>query len=382
MYLIRNDEGRPGPGRPGIGRPAKRIFDIAAGFPYPVYLVSIPEPPKPERSEELRELMHRLRNPVAAIVGISDLLQDSALPAQQAEMVRMIRASAEQLLVMLEMSPTGGRAAHSAEPPPKPTSVRGLRLLLAEDDPATRFFNRTILTREGHFVDGVANGAEALLKLAAGRYDAVILDCRMPELDGYETARRVRAGAVAGLNPRLPIIALTAYSRGQEREKCLASGMDDCLEKPLRPEEMQAALARLGLARTPATSPAPLADRDAVLDGAHIQTMRSAPGRLGSSLLDDFMTLFYREEPKRIRALVALAKDGRFAELVRAAHTVAGSCAMLGARQLQQAALALENAASDGDPGEIGRRVDGIEAAWSRLCEALTEAGFAPPTAR
>ena len=120
-----------------------------------------------------------------------------------------------------------------------------LRLLLAEDNAANQAVTRMQLAKLGHTLDIVGNGELALERLTRQRYDAILMDCQMPILDGYETARRIRAGAVPGLDPRVPIIALTASATAEDRQKCLAAGMDDFISKPVRPAEVAEALRRL-----------------------------------------------------------------------------------------------------------------------------------------
>ena len=96
-------------------------------------------------------------------------------------------------------------------------------------------------------MDLVEDGREALTRLAEVRYDALLIDCQMPDIDGYEATRRIRAGTEPGIDPKIPIIALTAYAMADDRQKCLDAGMDDFLSKPLRAPDLQAVLARLGL---------------------------------------------------------------------------------------------------------------------------------------
>jgi PAS domain S-box-containing protein len=125
-----------------------------------------------------------------------------------------------------------------------PPQVQPMKLLLAEDHPANRAVARTMLTRMGHRVTTVADGAQALLRLSRETFDAVLMDCQMPVLDGYEATRRIRGGALAGIDPQVPIIALTAHALPQDRIKCLEAGMDGYLTKPIRPSQLEAALTR------------------------------------------------------------------------------------------------------------------------------------------
>jgi PAS domain S-box-containing protein len=124
-----------------------------------------------------------------------------------------------------------------------------LRLLVAEDNAANQLVTRMQLAKMGHTVEVVGNGELALERLARERFDVILMDCQMPVLDGYETARRIRAGAVPGLDSRVPIIALTASATVEDRQKCLAAGMDDFVAKPVRPAEVAEALRRVLPAR-------------------------------------------------------------------------------------------------------------------------------------
>ena len=132
----------------------------------------------------------------------------------------------------------------------------GLRLLLAEDNVANQMVARLLLEKMGHAIDIVVDGRQALAMLAERTYDAVLMDCQMPVLDGYETTRRIRAGTLPGVNPRVPVIALTAYAMEDDRRKCVNAGMDDYVSKPVRAAELSAALLRCGL-RTSRVAPPP-----------------------------------------------------------------------------------------------------------------------------
>jgi CheY-like chemotaxis protein len=120
-------------------------------------------------------------------------------------------------------------------------SAEGLRVLLAEDNPINALLARALLTRAGCVVDRAATGQEALTALEAAPYDLVLMDMRMPGMDGPTAARTLR-----GRGDRTPIIALTANAFDDDRRTCLESGMDDFLTKPLEPKALQAALARWG----------------------------------------------------------------------------------------------------------------------------------------
>jgi len=120
-------------------------------------------------------------------------------------------------------------------------TMRG-RILVAEDNVVNQRVTVGFLAREGYEADVAANGREALEMLAGAHYDAILMDCQMPEMDGYEATRRIREAesrAFCTASLRIPIIALTAHAGADEREQCLAAGMDDHLPKPISPEGLR-----------------------------------------------------------------------------------------------------------------------------------------------
>jgi signal transduction histidine kinase/CheY-like chemotaxis protein len=136
------------------------------------------------------------------------------------------------------------RAVSSAEPEDErisPASAVGLRVLLAEDNPINAILARTLLEREGCAVDCAANGLEAVTAARAGAYDLILMDVRMPAMDGMQAARALRAEGF-----RTPIVALTADAFEDDRRACLAAGMDDFLTKPLEMSALRAILGRWG----------------------------------------------------------------------------------------------------------------------------------------
>ncbi len=136
-------------------------------------------------------------------------------------------------------APRGHAAATTQLPFP------GLRVLLAEDNPVNQKLAVRLLQKLGAEVRVAVNGVEALQALRDADFDAVLMDCQMPELDGYETTRRVRSGAGAVRNPHIPVIALTAHALATDRSKCLAAGMSDYLTKPINPNHLHQCLARV-----------------------------------------------------------------------------------------------------------------------------------------
>ena len=151
----------------------------------------------------------------------------------------------QHVLVRADAAGRGGRSRSSAPVPAGPVArvvapANGLDVLLAEDNPVNTAVAVAMLKRDGHRVVVADNGSAALACLDRQRFDVVLMDCHMPELDGFEATRQLRARGL-----RVPIIALTASAMDDERAHCFAVGMDDFLSKPLTAASLRAALDRL-----------------------------------------------------------------------------------------------------------------------------------------
>ncbi len=142
----------------------------------------------------------------------------------------------------------GGASSTSA-----PTPVRRMRILLAEDNPVNQRVAVRMLDKLGHRVDAVGNGLEAVEALGRLPYDIVLMDCQMPECDGYQATGLIRQREEHGTG-RTVIVALTANAMEGDRQRCLDAGMDDYLPKPLRFDDLRAVLEKYA-ARLPAVEP-------------------------------------------------------------------------------------------------------------------------------
>ncbi|MEO7273441.1 MAG: response regulator, partial [Vicinamibacterales bacterium] len=135
----------------------------------------------------------------------------------------------------------------------------GARVLVAEDNPVNARLASTQLAKLGCVVDSAGDGVEALEAIARAHYDIVLMDCQMPEIDGFEATRRLRAREAAGDQPRVLVIAMTANAMAGDRERCLEAGMDDYLAKPVALEDLRSLLGRyLGPGRLALAAPAVL----------------------------------------------------------------------------------------------------------------------------
>jgi PAS domain S-box-containing protein len=218
-----------------------------------------------------------------------------------------------------------------------------LQVLLAEDNPVNQEVAATMLRKRGHDVDVVGDGRAAVEAAARKRYDAVLMDIQMPEMDGFEATRHIRA-TPAGRH--LPIIALTAHALGGEREKCLAQGMSDYLAKPFKAHELFAVVegrAEAGPVAAPPASPRP----DAPVD---LDTFRREMREAGvEEAVDAILDTFVQSSGERIVALTAALASGEAQAIKRAAHAFKSSAGTIGAKALAALLQEVELAAEEGN---------------------------------
>lgn len=176
-------------------------------------------------SNDLAAHLHRL--------GLRQLLRDPVRPS----------ALFNALTSVLSVTPPSVAAMQPAATDDQPSAVTG-HILVAEDNHINQMFVRELLKHIGCTCDIANNGDEALTSVHEKHYDLVLMDCQMPEMDGFTAAREIRRREAAGeLSGRRTIIALTANALKGDRERCLQAGMNDYLSKPLQAEQLQTMLA-------------------------------------------------------------------------------------------------------------------------------------------
>ncbi len=245
----------------------------------------------------------------------------------------------------------------------RPGTAEGLRedwrLLLVEDNPVNRRVALAVLGRLGYRADAVTNGREAVWALAQANYDLVLMDCQMPEMDGYEATRTIRAGGGRVIDTSVPIVALTANAMPGDRERCLESGMTDYLTKPMNTAALAEVLARhLGAVKEPARRPA-------VLDWPEFVARIGGDRALAGELMAEFMANL----PRQLERLRAATDE---ACRVRALETLERAAADFSAPTLLAAVTQAELLAGAGPAGEEAlRRVEAAVAAVLASADAF-----------
>jgi len=149
----------------------------------------------------------------------------------------------EQIMLALGQRPPSPAAAPQPAAQQAPLA-RPMRILLVEDNVVNQKVALMMLKKLGYNADAVANGREALATLSEIDYDLVLMDCEMPEMDGYEATTQIRGGDSGVLDPSVPVIAMTAHALQGDRERCIAVGMNDYISKPVQAQTLTAVLDR------------------------------------------------------------------------------------------------------------------------------------------
>ncbi|MGH8686357.1 MAG: response regulator [Burkholderiales bacterium] len=334
-----------------------------------------------ETARRLRELPRPARLVMVTAFGHDEARSGAEGAGIEAFLVKPVSQSTLVDALVGLFAPERGAVADAAKQAADAPSLEGVRVLLAEDNEINQQIALELLQGVGVNVDVAGDGraaVEALLAKGPGGYDAVLMDLQMPEMDGFEATRRIRADARFAA---MPIIAMTAHAMVEERERCLAAGMADHIAKPIEPEAMFRTLARW--ARPAATGRAARTAAGARADAPlpEIAGLDSAAGlrrvagnrTLYLSLLRQFAQN-QADAASRIAAALA-SGDRRGAE--RVAHTVKGVAGNLGFGALQAVAGEAEVALH---AGKISKSpLTRLEAELARTMAALHDA--LPPAA-
>ncbi|WP_437732750.1 response regulator [Sorangium sp. So ce1335] len=280
--------------------------------------------------------------------------------------------------------------------------VRGLRVLVAEDNAINQKLMRRWLERQGHHVHIVENGRLAVEKIATGQYDVALLDVEMPEMDGLQAARAVRARERRE-GGHMPLIVVTAYAMKGDRERCLRAGFDGYVSKPVQVEELYDMIDRLAAGPSsleiedpaslslgaPSSYPSvPSASLDNGPPSTRSERLTSSPSSITSrpmfdrtralertggdaDLLRELAEVFLEECPRWMAEIDEAVTAGDARKLQRAAHSLKGGVDSFGARAAFEAAFALEKMARANELGSLAEAQFALRAQIERLIPEL-----------
>ena len=257
---------------------------------------------------------------------------------------------------------------------------RSDRILMVEDNVTNQKVAMAMLQKLGWRADLAANGLEAVRALKKIPYDLVLMDCQMPEMDGFTATRQIRAQSSGVLNPRVPVVAMTANAMQGDRERCLAAGMDDYIAKPIQAEDLAKKiehwLHETGRGRSmdhPATEleasrveAEPAAQE--VFRWSELMDRLMGDADLGQVIIEGFLG----DIPVQIEKLKEFVQSGDTAGATRQAHTIKGASANVGAPALRQAAATLEEMGHADDLAGMADSISLLEAEFGRLKSVLT----------
>jgi signal transduction histidine kinase/CheY-like chemotaxis protein len=312
-------------------------------------------------------------NPIGTTAATAELatLEISAWLKKPIRHLELLRCVADAIGVRIAVAESASTSAADA-------SIRfDAAILLVEDNQVNQVVARTMLEKLGCRVTMAGNGHEALVALEHSRFDLVLMDCQMPEMDGYTATGALREReAKLGL-PHLTVVALTANALQGDRERCLAAGMDDYLSKPFRREALAGVLARwlTGSTDAPPAESAQAQPRvqtgNGVLDIEALEAIRSLGGSTTPDLLEQIIGLYLQSAPDLLNSIREGLASADVEKVRQAAHSFKSGSANLGASRLAELCRKLEHAARTNALAEGAPSFQDIEAEYTRVCEQL-----------
>ncbi len=269
-------------------------------------------------------------------------------------------------LPLAEAEALGSVKAAITQPPTPRSALTSCRILVAEDHEINRRLMVLLLEKMGYRADFALNGLEALEAWERLNPDVILMDCQMPEMDGYEATREIRAREAARGrtgSQRVHIIALTANALAGSRERCLAAGMDEYLRKPFTERQLSAAIECRPGAHPPSDNQA----NTPSFDSGQLAELFTELGNEGVvAIIQDFL----EELPSRAQEIATLAMAGDLPELARHAHKLRGISRTVGMVGFADALFELENRALAGDREAAVTSLQSLSA----ICEKNTAA--------
>jgi CheY-like chemotaxis protein/HPt (histidine-containing phosphotransfer) domain-containing protein len=255
-----------------------------------------------------------------------------------------------------------------------------IRILLAEDDLTNQHVTKKILTRWGYQVDVADNGCEVLKMLGENDYAIVLMDCMMPIMNGYETTAAIRDPSSTVRNHAIPVIALTANTLKEDRDRCLAAGMDGYLSKPLEVADLLAVLEKWSQSNSTQGRDCQRAitcrvKEEYCVSATDVFNMAEFVRRnLGDlELSRDVAAIFLQHGPKYLRDICTAVSAGDSIALLRSAHKLKGAAANLTLVRLRDSTASIEAAARTGNIEQAASLIPELNIVYDQAATAMKE---------
>jgi len=251
-------------------------------------------------------------------------------------------------------------------------TLAGKRILLVEDNLINRRVALENLKKLGCLTEIAENGFEALKKLNSQEFDAILMDCQMPVMDGYVTTEKIREQEKNG--KRTPILAMTAHSMKSDMERCVKAGMDDYIAKPANPEKIKKTLCKWLCTGQPDdgkkknfASPSDSPEKTQAFDLAKGLEIMGGNAEVLKKIIKAYLTV----APQRIKSIKKAAADRALEPANVEAHTLKGASASIGAERLRKAAYDIELAAKDGKQSRVEELCGQLDGEFENFKQAL-----------
>ena len=314
-----------------------------------------------QTAPQLARVSASVREPLTSILGSADLLVASST-GEGGKAARTIQQSAYELARALDAL-TGSATAHGGNPPlnrrvgEERHTTGGWRVMVVEDHAVNATVIQRLLARLGVRSTWARNGEEALRLIADDEFDAILMDCQMPVMDGYEATRQLRQ------RPRwasLPVIAVTAHAMEEDRERCRRAGMDDHVTKPVGLADLRRALTRwLGDLESHGSTD---------LDEDALQQLCSLLGDETASTIE----LFLRDAAMAVQVMLSSVETGDVETVMRRAHALKSSAGYIGAQGVSATCERVRLAIREGRTEDLPREVDALDTAFRAAKDTLT----------
>jgi CheY-like chemotaxis protein len=300
----------------------------------------------------------------------------------------LLDAIVECLAACMSVSTRNVEAVSPSVPPDILDRVRGLRVLIAEDNEVNQAITSELLEQSGIICSVAPNGKRAYEEMQTGRFDLVLMDCQMPEMDGFEATQRIRAAELQGMiarrtGGRIPIIALTANAMAEDQARCFQAGMDDYLSKPLDPATLLDKIARfapqpllpkeMSQIEPVVATPTPKGGESREASGCVVLDLPALRNRCRGrvALMQTALRMFDESMRQKVAELSAAVGASDALLVARLAHALKGSAATVGAMGVSSAASALDNAGRAADWEVVSLAVASLKLATETFTREL-----------